>query len=204
MPQQPARRLILASASASRRALLAAAGVTFDVRPADIDEAEIKRGALAEGMSAEDAALRLADLKAVAVARREPEALVIGADQILVCDGVWFDKPSDVAAAREQLRALRGRRHELVTAVVCHHDGGRVWHDVATPCLVMRDFSEEFLEGYLAAEGRYASPARSVLTGWRAVVCNCSTRSKGTIPPFSVFPSCRCCRFFAGSACLLM
>ena len=63
----------------------------------------------AEGMSAEDAALRLADLKAAAVARREPEALVIGADQILVCDGVWFDKPADVAAAREQLRALRGR-----------------------------------------------------------------------------------------------
>ena len=153
MPQQPAQRLILASASASRRALLAAAGVAFDVRPADIDEAEIKRGALAEGVSVEDAALRLADLKAMAVARREPEALVIGADQILVCGGVWFDKPSDVAAAREQLRALRGRRHELVTAVVCHRDGGRVWHDVATPCLVMRDFSEEFLEGYLAAEG---------------------------------------------------
>ena len=51
----------------------------------------------------------LADLKARRVARRQPEALVIGADQILVCDGAWFDKPADVAAAREQLRALRGR-----------------------------------------------------------------------------------------------
>ena len=57
---------------------------------------------------------------------------MIGADQILVCDGVWFDKPLDVAAAREQLRALRGRSHELVTAVVCHQGGRRVWHDVAS------------------------------------------------------------------------
>jgi septum formation protein len=154
MPRQPTQRLILASASVSRRALLAAAGVTFDVRPADIDEAEIKRGALADGVNVEDAALRLADLKAMAVARREPEALVIGADQILVCDGTWFDKPFDVAAAREQLRVLRGRAHVLVTVVVCHRDGDRVWHDVATPRLVMRDFSEDFLEDYLAAEGR--------------------------------------------------
>ena len=154
MPRQPTQRLILASASASRRDLLAAAGVTFDVRPANIDEAEIKRGALADGMNVEDAALRLADMKAMAVARREPEALVIGADQILVCDGVWFDKPIDVDTAREQLRALRGRAHVLVTAVVCHQDRHGVWHDVATPRLVMRDFSEDFLEGYLAAEGR--------------------------------------------------
>ncbi len=153
MPRQLAQRLILASASASRRALLAAAGVTFDVRPADIDEAEIKRGALADGMNVEETALRLADLKATAVARRSPEALVIGADQILVCGGVWFDKPVDVDAAREQLRVLRGRPHVLVTAVVCHRDEDRVWHDVATPRLVMRDFSEDFLEGYLAAEG---------------------------------------------------
>jgi septum formation protein len=153
MTQHPAQRLILASASASRRALLAAAGLTFDVRAADIDEAEIKRGALAEGLRVEDTALRLADLKAMVVARWEPEALVIGADQILVCGGVWYDKPSDVAAAREQLRALRGRSHELVTAVVCHHAGVPVWHNVATPRLVMRDFSEAFLEGYLAAEG---------------------------------------------------
>jgi septum formation protein len=153
MPRQPAQRLILASASASRRALLAAADAAFDVRPADIDEAEIKRGARAEGMSAADTALRLADLKASAVARQEPEALVIGADQILVCDGVWFDKPADVGAAGEQLRLLRGRSHVLMTAVVCHRTDGRVWHNIAAPCLTMRDFSEEFLEDYLAAEG---------------------------------------------------
>jgi nucleoside triphosphate pyrophosphatase len=153
MLRHSGQRLILASASASRRALLAAAGLTFEVRPADVDEAVIKQEARAQGVDAEVAALRLADAKAAAVARDEPDALVIGADQILVCNGVWFDKPVDVAAAREQLRALRGRVHVLVTAVVCHHGAGRVWHDVASPRLTMRDFSDHFLNCYLALEG---------------------------------------------------
>jgi septum formation protein len=153
MLQRPAPRLILASASVSRRALLAAAGLDFAVLPADIDEAEVKRGARAEGMDAQGAALRLAELKARCVAEDDPDALVIGADQILVCDGAWFDKPVDVAAAREQLRALRGRWHVLATAVVCQQGWRRVWHHVAVPRLAMRDFSEEFLDRYLAGEG---------------------------------------------------
>jgi septum formation protein len=145
--------LILASASASRRARIAAAGRSFAVRPADVDEAVIKREARAEGVDAEVAALRLADAKAAAIAREEPDALVIGADQILVCDGVWFDKPVDVAAAREQLLALRGHVHVLVTAVVCHRGAGRVWHEIALPRLTMRDFGDDFLDSYLVAEG---------------------------------------------------
>ena len=152
MLQRPSPRLVLASASASRRAVLAGAGLAFDVRPADADEASVKQTAQAEGVGAEVAALRLADLKAAAVARQAPDALVIGADQILVCDGVWFDKPADVFAAREQLRALRGRVHALVTAVVCHRGGVRVWHRIAMPHLTMRDFSDDFLDCYLAAE----------------------------------------------------
>jgi septum formation protein len=153
MPQRAGPRIILASASASRRALLAAAGLTFDVQAADVDEAMVKRDALVEGVNAETAALRLADLKAAAVARHESDALVIGADQILVCNGVWFDKPVDATAARDQLRALRGRSHVLVTAVVCHQGAIRVWDYVAMPRLVMRDFSDVFLDQYLAAEG---------------------------------------------------
>jgi septum formation protein len=145
-------RLILASASASRRALLTAAGLTFEVDPADIDEAEVKRDAWANGLVGEAAALRLADLKAAAVACRAPGALVIGADQILLCDGVWYDKPADLAQAREQLHRLRGRRHVLATAVVCRRDECRVFHHVAAPALVMRTFSEAFLDRYLAAE----------------------------------------------------
>jgi septum formation protein len=152
MLQHPTPRLVLASASTSRRALLAAAGLTFEVQAAEIDEAAVKHVARADGMGAEVTALLLADLKAAAVALREPEALVIGADQILVCDGVWFDKPADVAVAREQLRALRGRSHVLATAAVCHRGKNRIWQDVAAPCLTMRNFSDDFLERYLAAE----------------------------------------------------
>jgi septum formation protein len=152
MFQLPTPPLVLASASSSRRALLAAAGLIFEVRPADIDEAVVKRDARAEGMGAEVTALLLAELKASAVALREPGALVIGADQILACDGAWFDKPADVAGAREQLRALRGRSHVLATAAVCHQGDRRIWHDVAAPRLTMRDFSDDFLERYLAAE----------------------------------------------------
>ncbi len=143
-------RLILASASASRRGLLQAAGLTFEVRPSGIDEAQVKQSADQDAIAT---ALRLADLKAQAVARKEPDALVIGADQILVCDGVWFDKPADAEAAANQLRMLRGRTHELATAVVCYAKGTRVWQYTDVPRLTMRHFSEEFLRAYLDAEG---------------------------------------------------
>lgn len=153
MLQRPKPRLILASGSVSRRMVLEAAGLQVAIRPSNVDEATIKRRALADAEGAETAALRLADSKARAVALDEPDALVIGADQILVCNGVWFDKPADLAAAREQLRTLRGRAHVLVTAIVCHQGEQRVWQHVAMPRLVMRDFSDAFLDEYLALEG---------------------------------------------------
>jgi len=153
MLQRPAQRLILASASTSRRALLAAAGLSFAVQPAPIDEAAAKRSARASGATAAEAALLLADLKARHVAQAAPDAMVIGADQILVCDGAWFDKPPDIAAAREQLRTLRGRSHELATAVVCQAGQTRVWHHIAQPHLTMRDASDAFIDAYLQAEG---------------------------------------------------
>ena len=145
--------VILASASYARRALLDAAGLRYTAQPAAVDEAAIKEAALAEGIPATDAALMLADAKAERIARRAPEALVIGCDQRLVCDGAWFDKPTDLAGARQHLLRLRGRRHELVTAVVCHRHGGRVWQHVATPRLTMRHLSDAFLDAYLATEG---------------------------------------------------
>ena len=153
MLQRPTPRLILASASTSRRALLAAAGLSFAVQPAPIDEAAAKRSARASGATAAEAALLLADLKARHVAQAAPDAMVIGADQILVCDGAWFDKPPDIAAAREQLRTLRGRSHELATAVVCQAGQTRVWHHIAQPHLTMRDASDAFIDAYLQAEG---------------------------------------------------
>lgn len=157
MIQAETPRIILASASSARRAVLEAAGLRFEARPAAVDEAAIKDGALAEGIPPTDTALMLADAKAERIARRDPQALVIGCDQLLVCEGAWFDKPADVAAARAQLLALRGRTHELVTAVVCHRRGGRVWQHVATPRLTMRAFSEAFLDAYLTMEAEHVT-----------------------------------------------
>lgn len=155
MLQAAEPRLVLASASAARRAVLTAAGLEFSTIAAAIDEAEVKRSALAEGMSAEDTAILLAELKAARIARRDPEAVVIGCDQLLVCEGNWFDKPADVAGARAQLMALRGKTHVLVTAVLCLHRGQRIWHHVAKPRLRMRAFSDAFLDAYLTAEAEH-------------------------------------------------
>ncbi len=146
-------RLILASQSRFRAGLLAAAGVAVETMAAHVDEAEVKQAARAEGASAEETALLLASLKAERIARRHPDALVIGGDQMLVCEGAWFDKPPDMEAARAQLLALRGKAHTLVTAILCQRGEQRVWQHIAKPRLVMRDFSEAFLDRYLALEG---------------------------------------------------
>ena len=152
MLQSPSPRLILASASAARRAVLAAAGLEFDTQPAAIDETAIKQAGQAEGASPADVAILLAQLKAERIARRSPDALIIGCDQLLVCEDTWFDKPTGTADAAQHLKHLRGRTHELVTAIVCLRHGQRIWHHVARPRLTMRDFSDTFLETYLAAE----------------------------------------------------
>ena len=146
-------RLILASGSATRAALLSAAGLAFEARPPAIDEDEVKRGARGEGVSADDTAVLLAEMKASRIARSVPDAIVIGADQLLVCEDRWFDKPTTMADARAQLQALRGRAHTLVTAVLCQRGGQRLWTHIARPKLTMRDFSDSFLDDYLAREG---------------------------------------------------
>ena len=150
-------RLILASQSLSRRALLLGAGLDFEALPAAVDEITIREAARAEGNSAADTAILLADAKAARIARRYPEAIIIGADQMLVCNGEWFDKPEDVAAARNHLQKLRNHAHELVTAMVVWRNGQRAWHHLATPRLVMRDFSDAFLDDYLAREGAFVT-----------------------------------------------
>jgi len=152
--------LILASGSTARRAVLAGAGLRFTVRPSDVDESALKLAARSEGLDATATALRLANAKAARVAQdhkqevpqEETPALVIGADQILDCEGTWYDKPPDLAAARQQLLALRGRPHTLATAIVCHRGKNLLWQHTALPRLTMRLFSEHFLDAYLAAE----------------------------------------------------
>ena len=145
--------LVLASASPTRAQLLTAAGIGFATIVSAVDEDEIKRSMQREGSDAATAADALAEAKAARVSRRAPGALVIGADQILDCGGVWFDKPPDIAHARGHLTALRGRAHSLATSVCVVRDGQRLWHHREAPRLTMRAFSDAFIESYLAAEG---------------------------------------------------
>ncbi len=145
--------LILASASESRAGLLRAAGVTFAIEPAAVDETAVKRDFRAAGRDAIACAFALAEAKARTVATKHPQSLVIGADQILVAGEEWFDKPRDLAEAAGQLWRLRGRDHVLATAACVYRHETRLWDAVAMPKLTMRRFGEAFLARYIAAEG---------------------------------------------------
>lgn len=151
-----APEFVLASASASRQSLLSQAGVPFVAEPARIDESEVKSALHAEGASPGQVAETLAELKAQKVARKHPGKLVLGADQMLDCDGAWLDKPADMARAREQLLALAGRSHRLTSAQVLVADGERLWHHVESATLTMRPFDADFVERYLEEVGEVA------------------------------------------------
>jgi septum formation protein len=151
--QDPAIPLVLASTSRTRAGLLRAAGLAFETAAPGVDEESVKEAARADGLSPADAALLLAELKARRISERLPAAVVIGADQILVCEGRWFDKPADRDAAAAQLAALAGRRHELVTAVLAMKGGVVLWRHVATPRLTMRPLSGATIAAYLDAAG---------------------------------------------------
>jgi septum formation protein len=149
----PDTRLILASASPSRRQLLANAGLAFDVEPSGIDEEEMKRSLLAERASPQEIAEKLAELKALRVSGRHGSAMVVGGDSTLACNGRLFDKPPTLEAARKQLLALRGQTHELFSSVVVARSGVRLWHWNERARLTMRPFNEPFLDAYLARAG---------------------------------------------------
>ena len=144
-------RLILASKSAARRAMLEGAGVPFSVQVADVDEDAVK--ATHDPADAAGLAVELARAKALAVSRHDPEAWVLGADQTLAFAGGLVSKAPSMAAARAQLGALRGRSHQLHSGAALAHNGQVVWTGVDTATMRVRDFSETFLDAYLAAEG---------------------------------------------------
>jgi len=146
--------LVLASSSDIRARMLAAAGVDAIIDPAAIDEARIKAGSQAAGGDAGSCAQLLAEAKAEHIAGRHRGALVLGADQILECDGRWFDKPRDLEEARAQLQALSGRTHRLITAAAVVRDSAVLWRAIETARLTMRRVSEAFLDRYLAAMGK--------------------------------------------------
>ncbi len=144
--------LILASASASRRRVLEAAKVPFEVIPAAIDEDVVKDGLLAT-TPLEDIATKLAEAKAADIAARHREALVIGADQTLLFEGELISKCSDLTAARALLMRLRGKPHSLVSALVLTRGHEILWRHESRVHLTMRAFSDAFLDWYLAQEG---------------------------------------------------
>ena len=147
--------LILASASAVRASLLKGAGLDFEIVDSRLDEEEVKRGFAGRDEAADtDAlALELVAEKARAVSRGDPRALVIGADQILSCEGKRYDKPKSMAEARANLLAFRGRPHILHSGVALVANDAVVWSHAGQAHLTMRDFTEDFLDEYLAQTG---------------------------------------------------
>ena len=145
--------LILASKSTARRALLENAGIPFRWMDAAVDEGTLKRDAASASVGVEETALTLAETKALTVSETEPDALVLGCDQVLALDDRLFDKPTTMADARNHLLTLRGRSHRLISAAVLVREGTVVWRltDIAT--LTMRDVSDTYIERYLENEG---------------------------------------------------
>ena len=148
--------IILASASASRRALLDGARISYSAQAAHIDEISIRSSCEAEGISPGDIAVILAEMKAQVVAQNRPDALIIGSDQILVCEGVIFGKPDTRQQAHDILEQLQGNAHHLITSLVFFKSGRRIWHHIATANLVMRSLSAEDIEAYLDVIGAEA------------------------------------------------
>ncbi len=160
----PRPRLVLASASRTRRRLLAEAGVACLAASANVDEAAVRTAMRAAGRSPADTALALAEAKALAVWQDHRDALVIGADQILECNGRWFEKPRDLADAEASLKILRDRSHRLLSAVAVAQDGRCHWRHIDVAVMTMRAFSDAFLADYLLTAG---AEALDTVAGYR-------------------------------------
>lgn len=141
--------LILASGSNIRAEMLRSAGLSIAIESPRIDEDMIKQALLLEGASPRDIADTLAESKALKIAQKKPEARVLGCDQVLAFEGRIFDKPKTKAEARSQLQHLRGKPHQLLSAAVLYENAEPVWRHVATARLLMRDFSDGYLDDYL-------------------------------------------------------
>jgi septum formation protein len=145
-------RLILASKSAARRAMLEGAGVPFVVQVADVDEDALKIGH--DPSDAAGLAVELARAKALAVSRHDGDAWVLGADQTLAFDGGLVSKARSLEDARARLSSMRGRTHHLHSGAALARNGQIVWSGVDTAAMRVREFSDAFLEAYLAVEGQ--------------------------------------------------
>lgn len=151
----PPAKIILASASLSRRQLLAGAGLAFAVVPAGVDEPALRDAALARDAAVPPSriACLLALAKAEAVAVLHPTAIVIGADQVLALGPRLLEKPVHMAEARAHLRAMRGGQHELHAGLAVLAPGRPAWTHTDTARMTMRAFTDAFLDRYLAEAG---------------------------------------------------
>ena len=141
--------VILASGSAIRARLLRDAGVTFDIKVARLDETAIIAALKAENAKPHDIVDVLAEYKAQRIASKHMDSLVIGCDQILVCDKQIYEKVETIGEAREKLLSLRGKAHQLMSAVVIFENAKPVWRHLGRAQLIMRNFSDAFLDDYL-------------------------------------------------------
>jgi septum formation protein len=147
-------RLILASGSESRRRILEEAGIAFEAISPRIDEEAAKKKLASRHATPSEIAVELAKLKAMQVSQEHAGAVVLGADQVLACEGTIYAKAKDLNEAKQILRDLRGRKHELLTAVVLARDGAVLWQYMEPASLWMDELSEAFLDDYVASEGK--------------------------------------------------
>ena len=163
----PNKNLILASKSAARRALLDQAGIAYECEPAAIDEAAIRDAAQSEGASPDDIAVLLAEMKGERIAAKHNDAMIISSDQLLVCDGVLYGKPKTFEQAHQQIAALSGKRHQLITAVMLFDNGRRIWHHIARPEITFHQLDDNAISDYLRhfGENAFHSPGSYFLEG---------------------------------------
>jgi septum formation protein len=147
------KALILASRSATRVNILNNAGLKFSIEHPNVDEAPVRRAMIADGGDVEAGAVLLAEMKALEVSRAQPDAFTIGADQILECEGEWFEKPQTVSQGRAQLLNLTGKRHRLISSVVVAAGGVKIWEHTDQAQMTMRAIGDVFLEEYIGIMG---------------------------------------------------
>ena len=148
-----AERIILASGSQFRRAMLEAAGVDIDVVPSTIDERTVEAALDATGTTPEDVAQVLAEAKALDVSEKRPGRLVLGCDQTLSLGDELFHKPGDMEGARRHLLALSGKTHQLSSAAVLARNGETLWRHAGIARLTMRKLEPAFIGRHLARVG---------------------------------------------------
>ena len=145
--------LILASGSAARQSMLKEASVPFEAKPADIDEAFLVEEMLQYGKGPSKIAAALAAEKAKAIAQQYPGNLIVGSDQILEFEGRILHKAQTIEEAKDKLCMLRGKTHQLISAVCVYKGEEKLWEDVRTVTLSMRDFDDAFLRSYVKDAG---------------------------------------------------